>query len=165
MGKGLLVRFTGWHWLLDNEDYQAKLIKEALKRANTEEKQQYNRLQQQKAELSQKIATIYGAQEALNQRDQQNISPEKPKIVEYKSMGRQSKESVENIAKKRYQEALRAYGAENAAVLAERLRLMAEFLALKAELDGVGEAEKWLLLSAAIRNQSSLLGFMGNDKK
>jgi hypothetical protein len=42
---------------------------------------------------------------------------------------------------------------------------MAEFLALKAELDEVEEAEKRLLLSAAIKNQSSLLGFMANGSE
>ena len=80
-------------------------------------------------------------------------------------MSRQTKEAAENAAKSRYQEALVAYGTENAAILTERLKLMAEFLTLKAELDEVEEAEKWLLLSAAIRNQSSLLGFIGSDEK
>jgi hypothetical protein len=77
-------------------------------------------------------------------------------------VNRQVKEVAENVANKHYQEALVAYGTENAAVLTERLNLMAEFLALKAELDEVEEAEKWLLLSAAIKNQSSLLGFMAD---
>jgi len=72
----------------------------------------------------------------------------------------QAKEATENAAKKHHQEMLVMYGVENAAVLTERLKLMAEFLALKAELDEIEEAEKWLLLSAAIKNQSSLLGFM-----
>ncbi len=80
-------------------------------------------------------------------------------------MNRQAKEAAENTAKKHYPEALLAYGTENAIVLTERLKLMAEFLALKAELDEVEEAEKWLLLSAAIKNQSSLLGFMGTNEK
>ena len=40
------------------------------------------------------------------------------------------------------------------------MKLMQMLLELKAELDGLEEAEKWLLLSMAIRNQSSLLGFM-----
>jgi hypothetical protein len=80
-------------------------------------------------------------------------------------MNRQAKEAAENAAKKQYQEAVVAYGAENAAVLSERLKLMAKFLALKAESDEVEEAEKWLLLSAAIKNQSSLLGFIGSDEK
>jgi hypothetical protein len=128
--------------LLDKEDYQGRLVKEALKRASIEEKQQYNRLQQRKSELSQKIAAVYGAQEALNQREQQSAPPEKPKIVADKLMNRQVKEAAENDAKKHYQETLVAYGAENAAVLTDRLKLMAEFLALKAELDEVKETEK-----------------------
>jgi hypothetical protein len=80
-------------------------------------------------------------------------------------MNRQAKEAAENAAKKHYQEAFVAYGAENANVLTERLKLMAEFLELKAELDEVEEAKKWLLLSAAIKNQSSLLGFICSDEK
>jgi len=65
-----------------------------------------------------------------------------------------------SVKRKQYTDALVVYRTKNSTILSERMKLMQVFLELKAELDGLEEAEKWLLLSMAIRNQSSLLGFM-----
>jgi hypothetical protein len=112
---------------------------------------------------------ISAAQDALNEGDRLNVLPERPLLADKSSdrtrglpnSNRQAKETADYAAKrKRYSEALKVYRGKNAVILAERMKLMQMLLVLKAELDGLGEAEKWLLLSMAIRNQSSLLGFM-----
>jgi hypothetical protein len=115
------------------------------------------------------MSEIGAQQEALNESDRINALPEIPRAPEKSpdttrglpKSNRQAKETADYAAKrKRYSEALEVYRSKNAAILAERLKLMQMLLVLKAELDGLGEVEKWLLLSMAIRNQSSLLGFM-----
>jgi hypothetical protein len=112
---------------------------------------------------------ISSAQDALNEGDKLNVLPERPRAPEkgsdrtrgLPSSNRQAKETSDYTAKrKRYREALEVYRNKNAVILAERMKLMQMLLVLKAELDGFEAAEKWLLLSMAIRNQSSLLGFM-----
>jgi len=114
------------------------------------------------------------AQDALNEQDKLNVFPEKPRSSRApdkapKTLGlssrdpltRSRQETADYVAKrKQYADALGVYRTKNSSILSERIQLMQEFLELKAELDGLGAAEKWLLLSMAIRNQSSLLGFM-----
>ena len=140
-------------------------MKEALKRASQEEKQQYAKILQQKSALSLRMQQISTQQEALNARDQLNVFPEKPSGGSIRApASRQARQETDNANRKHYREALEAYRIENSAILVERIKLVQEFLALKAEFDGLEETEKWLLLSMAIRNQSSLLGFM-QDKE
>ncbi len=160
--------------LIDNQEYHSKLLKEALNRANQEEKQQYAKILQRKSEISKRIEEIYSEQEALNEKDKANALPERPRInylapdrshlgVMSKPCGGQqvTKETAEYYAKsKRYREELRVYGANNSAILNERLKLIQEYLELKVELDDLEEREKWLLLSIALGSQHSLLGYM-----
>ncbi len=131
-----------------------------MHRASQEEKQQYAQIQQRKSELSQRLQEISTRQEALNERDRLNVFPKKPISIVCVSASRQAKEAADNATRKRYREALEAYRLQNSAILTERIKLMGEFLELKTELDEFVETEKWLLLSIAIKNQSSLLGFM-----
>jgi hypothetical protein len=129
-----------------------------------DEKQRYAGLLERKTQLSGRMQAICSAQEALSERDRLNVVPQKPAGSGISGgAGRKSRDTADYAVRKRYREALEAYLAENSAVLAERLRLMGEFLAVKAEFDGVEETEKWLLLSMALGNQSSLLGFMQGD--
>jgi len=150
--------------LLDSKEFRGKLLREVLGRASPQERQRYSEIQQRKNELSQRMQAIGAAQEALNQKDRQNVFPEKPRPANTAN-SRQAKAAAENAARKQYRDALEAYKTQNAAILAERVRLMGEFLGLVAEWDGLEEMEKWLLVSAAVRNQSSLLGFMGGGEK
>ena len=121
------------------------------------------------------MGEIGAAQEALNEADKLNVFPQKPSNSRQpdkspnKTLGLSSRdplirgrqETADYVAKrKQYVDALAAYRTKNSAILSERMKLMQEFLELKSELDALGEMEKWLLLSMAIRNQSSLLGFM-----
>jgi hypothetical protein len=140
-------------------------VKEALKRASSEERQQYAKLLQQKSALAQRMLLLSTQQEALNKRDRLNVLPEKPNYGNRASASRQARQAADNASGKYYREALEAYRIENSANLAQRIKLVQEFLALKAEFDGLEETEKWLLLSMAIRNQSSLLGFMQNKEE
>ncbi len=150
-------------------------MREALKRASHDEKQKYIQILQRKSEISQRLQEICAAQEALNEEDKLNVFPEKPSSSRApdkgpnRTLGRSSRdplargrqETADYVAKrKQYTDALAVYRTKNSAILSERMKLMQEFLELKAESDALGEAEKWLLLSMAIRNQSSLLGFM-----
>lgn len=137
-------------------------MKEVLQRANHAERQQYAKIQQQKSALSQRMQEISKQQEALNEKDTSNVLPAKPSSNIRAPGSRQATKETDdyNVKRKRYREELEVYRAKNIAILTERTKLMQEFLALKAEFDGFEETEKWLLLSMAIRNQSSLLGFM-----
>jgi hypothetical protein len=151
-------------WLLENEVYHTKLIKEALKRASQEEKLQYAKIQHRKVDISQRITEISSVQDLLSEEARLNVLPEKPRGNLHAPLNRQAKEAAQNAESKKYREALEAYRVQNSAVLAERLKLMQQFLDLKAELEGLEETEKWLLLSMAIRNQSSLIGFIQSSE-
>lgn len=116
---------------------------------------------------------------ALNSRDNHNVLPPKPSNSRTpeknpKTLGltrptpTQSRRAEADFDGKRqqYTQALKAYHAQDSVVLSERLRLMGELLTLQSEYATLEENEKWLLLSMAIKNQSSLLGYMsGDDKK
>lgn len=168
-------------WLLDDEAYRDKLVKEALKRGSGDERQRYERIQQRKAEILKLIDGISTVQAALNERDRLNIAPQKPNsspaqdkkpanplgLPRKDPIDRSRQEAADYAAKrKQYIEALQAYRAQNSAILSERSKLMQELLQLRAEYANLEDAEKWLLLSMAIRNQSSLLGYMqGSGEK
>jgi hypothetical protein len=144
--------------LIDNQEYQAQLIKEALTKAKPEEKRQYERILQQKVELTQRIQEIGLVQEALNKKDRDNVLPEKPS-TDPQVWSKQSK-TAQDAKNERYREELRAYNAQNTAILNERIKLINDFLEAKATLDALEEKEKWLLLTMAIRSQPNLLNFM-----
>jgi hypothetical protein len=151
--------------VLDNQEYQAKLLKEVLLKAKPDEKQQYEKILQRKNEISQKMQQISSAQETLNEKDKHNVLPEKPSSTSGANLPVWSRQAIKDAADfsakvKRYSEALEAYHAENAVILKMRMERMQEFLALKAERDGLEEKEKWLLLTIAIRSQPNLLNFM-----
>jgi Skp family chaperone for outer membrane proteins len=148
---------------IDNGEYRAKLLKEALNRANQQEKQQYTDILHQKQALSAKLQDLSAAHTALNEKDQRNVPPEKPSI-DPQVGGRQNKTADYNAKTKRYREELKAYNAQNTAILQERINLIAETLQAKASLDALGEKEKWLLLTMALRSQTNLLNFIQKEE-
>jgi len=149
--------------MVSGEEYQAKLLKEALKRASESQRLQYTQIQQQKTTLTQKLAQIALAQQALNERDRLNALPVyTPSSTDAKG-GRQAREKAETAAIQKYKEALKVYRSQNDAVLHERMNLMQQVLAITAQLDELEKTEKWLLLEMAIRNQASLLGYMQSN--
>lgn len=180
MGRDCLYELLGAVWLSEGEEYRERLVKEALKRGSGEERQRYNQVQQRKTEVFQRLQELAAAQMALNLRDTQNVLPPKPSSGKApdktaKSLGlphhdpptRSRREEADYDAKRQqYTLALKAYQTQDSTVLSERLKLMAEYLALQSEYASLEEEEKWLLLSMAIKNQSSLMGYMlGDDKK
>jgi hypothetical protein len=179
MGRDCLYELLGAVWLSDGEEYRERLVKEALKRGSGEERQRYSQLQQRKTTIFQRLAELAAAQLALNLRDAQNILPPKPSSG--KALDKPSKtlglphpdptrsrrtETDLDAKRQQYTMAIKAYYDQDSAVLSERLKLMGEILALQSEYAALEEDEKWLLLSMAIKNQSSLLGYMQvEDKK
>lgn len=171
-----MYELLGAVWLSEGEEYREKLVKEALKRGSGEERQRFSQIQQRKTAIIVRLREIAVAQEALNLRDNQNILPQKPTNNRLpdrnpKTLGlptrstRSRQEEAESEAKRQqYTIALQAYHTQNSVALCERFKLMAEGLALQSEYASLEEAEKWLLLSMAIKNQSSLLGYMQGDE-
>lgn len=179
MGRDSLYGLLGAVWLSDGEEYRERLVKEALKRGSGEERQRYSQIQQRKLSISVRLQAIASAQEALNLRDNQNILPLKPISsrvpdrnvktlgLQTRSITRSRREEADcDAERQQYIKALQAYHAQNSADMSERLKVMAEYLSLQSEFAGLEESEKWLLLSMAIKNQSSLLGYIqGSDGK
>jgi hypothetical protein len=179
MGVVCLYEVLGVVWLSDNEEYHAKLVKEALKRGSSEEKQRYLQIQQQKEAIFRRLQELAAAQIALNLRDAQNVLPLKPSSrpmlnntsktqgLPHPSLTRSKREEADFDAKlQQYTAALKVYQTQDSTVFSERLKLMADYLALQSEYAALEEDEKWLLLAMAIKNQSSLMGYMsGDDKK
>ncbi|MCW4030195.1 MAG: hypothetical protein NWE92_11185 [Candidatus Bathyarchaeota archaeon] len=148
--------------LIDNQEYQAQLIKEALTKANPEEKRQYDKILQRKAEQTQRMQEIGIAQEALNEKDKNNVLPEKPS-ADPQVWSKLSK-TVQEAKNKLYREELKTYNTQNTDILNERIKLINKFLETKSALDTLEEKEKWLLLTMAIRNQPNLLNFIQSEK-
>lgn len=148
--------------LIDNQEYQNQLIKQALSKANPEEKRQYEKILQQKAEQTQRMQEIGIAQEALNEKDRNNVEPQNPRANPL-VWSKQSK-TAQEAKNKKYRDELKAYNVQNIAILNERIKLIKEFLEAKAALDVLEEKEKWLLLTMALRNQPNLLNFMQSNQ-
>ena len=173
-----MYELLGAVWLSDGEEYRERLVREALKRGSGEERQRYSQLQQRKTAVFQRLAELAAVQLALNLRDAQNVLPPKPTISHApdrssKSLGLprpdQSRsrrmESDLDAKRQQYTLALKACRDQDFVVLSERLKIMGEILALQSEYAALEEGAKWLLLSMAIKNQSSLLGYMQVDDK
>jgi hypothetical protein len=177
MGRDCLYELLGAVWLSDGEEYRERLVKEALKRGSGDERQRYSQIQQRKSAIVLRLQEIASVQEALNLQDNQNVLPKTPGnggLAEKsaKTLGfptrdpnRRRKDESETDAKRlQYVSALQAYHVQNSALLTERLKLLGEYLALQTEYASLEESEKWLLLSMAIKNQSSLLGYIADGK-
>jgi hypothetical protein len=173
MGRDSLYELLGAVWLSDGEEYRERLVKEALKRGSGEERQRYSQLQQRKNAVFQRLAELAAAQITLNSRDTENVLPPKPSssiapdktpkilgLSRRAPTGNRREETDFDAKRQQYAEALKAYRAQDSTVLSERLKLMGELLALQSEYAALEEEEKWLVLSMAIKNQSSLLGYM-----
>ena len=173
-----MYEVLGAVWLSDSEVYRDRLVKEALKRGSNEDKQRYSQLQQRKTAISQRLQELSAAQIALNLRDAQNTLPLKPRSHPIpdntsKTLGlprptvtRSRREETDFDSKhQQYMAALKGYQAQDATVLSERLKLMDEYLVLIVDYMALEETEKWLLLSMAIKNQSSLMGYMQSGKE
>lgn len=179
MGRDCLYEVLGAVWLSDGEEYRDRLVKEALKRGSGEERQRFSQIQQRKLAIYMRLQEIASAQETLNLRDNQNVLPEKPSTSRApenntKNLGlsrpkqplSRREEADYDAKRQQYISALKVYHAQTSAGMSERLKLMSECLALQSEYASLEEAEKWLLLSMAIKNQSSLLGYIqSSDKK
>ncbi len=174
-----MYEVLGAVWLSDSEEYRAKLVKEALKRGSGEEKQRYLQMQQQKETIFGRLQELSAAQQVLNIEGERNVCPQAPNASgapekNIRPLGlpstnppTHSRQAEADYAAKRQQyiAALKGFRAQNSALLSERLKLTNEYLALHAEYMAIEEAEKWLLLSMAIKNQSSLLGYMQDDQE
>jgi hypothetical protein len=164
--------------VISNREYQHKLLREVVSRANQEELQQYEEIVKRQIEISKRVQQISFEKKVLNERNRMNVFPEQPNTnrapdkthEEVKRMSDAEhhmwieqiiEENAEYNAKsKGYIEKLEGWSAKNNVIMDERMKLTEEFLELKKESDILEEKEKWLLLSIAIRSQPNLLNYI-----
>ena len=149
-----------------SEDDKREMRKEVLRRASKEEKQEHKRISSRRVAIGEKIIAIGEEWNNLIVRSKENKSPR---------MATNSKSAVEmsNVEFNEYMRQSRkdsedhfAWSSKSFAIMTEQLELIHEIIELITESSTLGEEEKWLLLSIALRSQPNLMKYMTNcDEK
>lgn len=158
-----------------NEKSRKELLREVVRRARKEEKQQYLTIVHRQCAIAERMLEIKKEIEILQERSKPNRYPEinQVHIIDkpYDEMSRG--EFEEFIQNKRFIEEnnnwrarLNLWNIEDNMIFQKKMKLIDESLELKEEFYTLEDKEKWLLLSIALRSQPNLLKYleMGDRK-
>jgi DNA anti-recombination protein RmuC len=161
----------------DNFEKQKELLKEALKRANKKEKQEYNEINDKQNAIIERKQKIRSEFEKLSER---NLNNEYPRTADTKYTLKSPEELIrmtseesrlwseqidreieENRRKtKDWTEKFDKWLAENSAINSRQMELIDESIEIILKMLALERKEKWLLLSIALRSQPNLLKYL-----
>jgi len=153
-----------------DENTQRELLKEVLRRARKEEKQEHDSIVDRQNAIANRMDEITSEMDKLSERDKKNEYPKSHFYTpQAKSANDMSKEEFDDWMRqlkreteesKQWMEKYDRWNAENKAIMEERMRLFEQMVKLRLEYDDFEVEEKWLLLSIVLRSQPNLLKYM-----
>jgi hypothetical protein len=153
-----------------DEQNQRIILKEVVKRANKEEKQQHIAIVERQCAIVERLDEIKKEVEILQEKGKQNKYPEfngvpitdKPYSemtkAEFQEFIQQCKRFIEQAEDWRARHSL--WSIEDNTIFQKKTKLINESLELKEEFYALKEKEKWLMLSIVLRSQPNLLKYM-----
>ena len=163
------------------EDDRRALLKEVLARANREQKQEYRVILSRQIEIAKRLQEIQLEIKVLKERERNNEypktddnsyhAPDKTHGEIMDMSNGELHEWSEQIKKEtteyttgsgRWNEKMEIWRAKDNVIFDEKLKLFDESIKLNKEFYNIGEEEKWLLLSIALRSQPTLMKYMTN---
>jgi len=151
-----------------NERNPKELLKEALRRANKKEKQEYEEISKRQNAIWERVLAIFKEYEELNEESQRNKCPESTPTPDSKRVVAMSTEEFNQWMEQTRRECREssAWSSKSFSIMSKQMTLIKELIELSSELLGLEREEKWLLLSVALRSQPNLLRYIegGNTK-
>jgi len=161
----------------DNSEKHRELLKEVLKRANKNERQEYDEISDRQDTIIERIQEIFAEQEQLSERSRKNEYPKtvnteyslksseelmKMTSEETRLWSEQVDREIEENKRKRedWNGRFDKWLAESSATISRQIELTKETIKLMTKLLALENKEKWLLLSIALRSQPNLLKYL-----
>ena len=138
-----------------------KLLKEVLRRANKEEKQEYENIGNRQLALAERFLDIMKKWDEIVETEKTNESP-KDTTLNDKSASEMSMEEFRDYIRRWGKYSTEYFTWSNRCLSAntEQIKIIGEIMKLLIELRSLEDKEKWLLLSIAIRSQPNLLNYI-----
>jgi hypothetical protein len=147
-----------------NKNFESKneLRKEALRRANKQEKQEYGEIREKKIAILKKLKVAQMEYDGLIERNKRNEYPKDSTKSNNKPASQMSNEEFSEYMKQsnKHSEEHFAWTSESIAIMTEQVKIVNEFIESIIELNNLGTDEKWLLLAIALRSQPTLLKYL-----
>ena len=144
------------------EKLKFQLKKEVLRRANKQEKQEHENISKRQSVIAEKDVALVKKWDALSERSKRNEYPkETAESKNHKHVSEMTMDEFNNYmaANRKYTDASFACSTESMQINSERLDVLKEVMESIIELWNLGDEEKWLLLSIALRSQPNLLKY------
>ena len=145
-----------------SEKNKTELIREALRRAKRNEREEYEEIIKSQVALGERIFAIWKEHKELCESSERNKCPENPEANQTKRASEMSNAEFSE-SMKQFNEYISAYFAwsnESIRTATKQTALVNEIIELITELCTSEAKEKWLLLSIALRSQPNLLKYL-----
>ncbi|WGM90179.1 MAG: hypothetical protein NUK63_03425 [Candidatus Bathyarchaeum tardum] len=139
----------------------AELIKEAIRRANKKEKQEWTANFVRRLEISKRLKEISLEIKRLDQQEKEIEVPERRRLTGDKIFGMSTEElQAFNEMMEEHNKKLSIWNEKYAEISAERMKLYEESTKLHIEFLSLENEEKWILLSIVLRSQPTLMNYI-----
>jgi hypothetical protein len=149
--------------MIVDKKLRSQLLKDVLGRANKLEKQEHEEINKKQLAIADKNIALLKKWNELIERSKRNECPKDASTSRnHKSINDMSMEEFNEYiaANNKYTAASFAYFNESFSINTERVDIIKEIMESLVELWNIGDDEKWLLLSIALRSQPNLLRYM-----
>ncbi len=145
-----------------NDKMRCQLVKEALGRANKQEKQEHEKVSSKQIAIGKRLKDLLTDWDGLLERDKRNEYPKNATNTNNKPVTQMSNEEFSEYMRlsNKHSEQHFAWSSESIAIITEQVKIVNEFMESIIELSNLGTEEKWLLLSIVLRSQPNLLKYI-----
>ena len=142
--------------MIVDEKIRSQLLKEALRRANKLEKQEYENITERQKEIAVNDVALLKKWKELCERDERNrCQNEAAESKNHKPVTEMSMDEFDQ-----YMAANRKYFSESISFCTETTTITRELFESVIKLWNLTDEEKWLLLSITLRSQPNLLKYV-----
>jgi hypothetical protein len=138
-----------------------ELVKEAVKRANKKEKQEWESNFKRRLEIGKRVKEIWSEIKRLDQREEENKMPERRYLKENEiyTMSNEELESFNRMLEE-HNKKFSIWSEKSNLISSEKMKLYDESTKLVKEFNSLEYEEKWLLLSIVLRSQPTLMKYI-----
>jgi len=138
-----------------------ELVKEAVKRANKKEKQEWESNFKRRLEIDKRVKEIWSEIKRLDQREEENKMPER-RCLKENEIYTMSNEELESYNKmlEEHNKKFSIWSEKSNLISSEKMKLYDESTKLIKEFNSLEYEEKWILLSIVLRSQPTLMKYI-----
>ena len=147
-----------------NKNFESRneLLREVLKRANKQEKEEHEEIRKKQISVVKRLETAQADYDELIEQSKRNEYPKESTKANEKPVSQMSNEEFKEYMRlsNKHTEEHFAWTSESFSIMTKQLEIVRQVIESIIELSNLGTDEKWLLLSIALRSQPTLMKFM-----